>query len=98
MEDSCEDQNGIIEVKCPFSKQSCSIEEACQDRSFFCEMVDSKMQLKTTHIYYHQVQLQIYVGADLYKWCDFCVYTHKGVAIQHILPNIKWQEGCIPQL
>lgn len=45
--------------------------QACQDRSFFREMVDSKMQLKTTHIYYHQVQLQIYVGAALYNWCDF---------------------------
>ena len=36
-----------------------------------------------TH-YFHQVQLRLYVGADLYGWCDFCVYTCKGMSIEQI--------------
>ena len=88
VEDSCEDQNCILEVKCPFSKQNCSIEEACQDCSFFREMVDSTMQLKTTHLSPSTASTNI-CWSRFIQVVRFCVYTHKGVAIQCILPDIK---------
>ena len=25
--------------------------------------------------YYHQVQLQLFVGSDMFAWCDFCINT-----------------------
>ena len=74
--------DSIIEVKCPYSKREVTPEEACNDPNFFCELVDSQVQLKLTHAYYHQVQLQLYVGTDLYHWCDFCIYTCKGLSMQ----------------
>ena len=76
---SSKQPNGILEIKCPYSKREVEPEEACKDPAFYCEMNDSKICLKPTHAYYHQVQLQFYVGSDLYSWCDFCVFTSKGL-------------------
>ena len=60
--------------------------------------MDSEVPLKPTHSYYHQVQLQLYVGADLYHWCDFCIFTCKGLSVQRILPDRMWQEKYISEL
>ena len=95
---SSKQPDGIIEVKCPYSKHEVTPEEACNDPNFSCELVDSEVQLKLTHAYYHHVQLQLYVGADLYHWCDFCIYTCKGLSVQRIHQNSTWQERCIPKL
>ena len=53
---------------------------------------------KRDHSYYHQVQLQLYVTRFMAHWCDFCVYTSKGVVVERILPDKQWQEECIPKL
>lgn len=90
--------NGIIEIKCPYSKREMTPEEACTDPNFCSELIESKVCLKTTHSYYHQVQLQLYVGVDLYYWCDFCIYTCKGLSVQRISPDHEWQRKCIPEL
>ena len=68
-------QNGIVEFKCPFSKKDLSPTEACQFDDFCCTLTENKLCLKHHHQYYHQVQLQLFVGMDMYSWCDFCVYT-----------------------
>ena len=81
-----------------YSKCEMTPEEGCNDPNFYCELVDSQLQLKLTHAYYHQVQLQLYVGTDLYHWCDFCIYTCKGLSVQRIHQNSTWQEKCIPKL
>ena len=39
---------------------------------FFCELVHSEVTLKKDHQYYYRVQVQLYVAADMYEWCDFC--------------------------
>ena len=93
-----EHPDGVIEVKCPYSKREVTPREACSDPKFYCELVNSEIRLKSSHIYYHQVQLQMYVGADLYQWCDFCVFTCKGLSIQRIFPDSAWQEKYIPEL
>jgi len=73
-------------------------EEACKDPAFYCEVKDSMVCLKPTHGHYHQVQLQLYVGSDLYSWCDFCVFTSKGLSITQIFPDKEWQKEKIPKL
>lgn len=95
---SCHLPNGIAEFKCPYSKRDKSPQEACNDSSFFCEMVNGKFCLKRTHHYYHQVQLQLYVAIDVASWCDFCVYTPVGIATERIYPCTEWQSKCITQL
>ena len=95
---TCSKPNGALEVKCPYSKRDQTPEEACSDSNFFCELVNSEVNLKHDHSYYHQVQLQLYVGTDLYDWCDFCVYTCKGVSTQRIFQDEEWQLKNIPEL
>ena len=90
--------HGILELKCPYSKADVSPEKACEDDNFSCSMVNSKLMLKRNHAYYHQVQLQLYVAADLCDWCDFCVYTTCGVAVERIYPDIIWQNTCCLEL
>ena len=61
-------------------------------------MVNGKIELKKNHGYYHQVQLQLYVASDLCKWCDFCVYTTKDVAVERLYPDQGWISNVLPKL
>ena len=83
-------QNGIAEFKCPYSKRDVSPIDACKDPSFYCSWTDNKMHLKRDHTYYHQVQLQLFVSMDMCHWCDFCIYTLKGVATERIWLDTDW--------
>lgn len=53
---------GIAEFKCPYSKRDVDPLLACDDPSFYCTRSGDSIHLKHTHAYYHQVQLQLYVG------------------------------------
>ena len=90
---------GLLEVKCPFTKRDMSPEEACKDPNFYCYISDNgTFTLKRSHRYYNQVQLQLYVSSDVCEWCDFCVYTTKGVLIERIYTDFDWVESGITQL
>ena len=90
---------GLLELKCPYTKRDILPKEACQDPNFYCSLSDNdSIILKRAHTYYHQIQLQLYVSSDMYKWCDFCVYTTKGILIERIYPDSKWIESSIPEL
>ena len=90
---------GLLEIKCPYTKRDMSPEEACKDPSFYCSISDNgTFTLKKSHRYYHQVQLQLYVSADFCEWCDFCVYTTKGILIEGIYPDPEWVKNRITQL
>lgn len=78
----CDDHFGLSEVKYPETKYLVTPLDACSDSNFFMEEVDGKPKLKRTHKYYSQVQgLMGVTGA---KWCDFVVYTSKGMSIERI--------------
>lgn len=91
-------QSGIAEFKCPFSKKDQTLSEACSDPNFYFSFQNGSFQLKRDHCYYHQVQLQLFVGMDIYHWCDFCVYTTKGIGIERIWLDTAWCNTCIPEL
>ena len=55
-------------------------------------------KLKCTHKYYHQVQLQLYITSDSFTWCDFCIYTTKGVLVERIFSDSEWIAKNIPVL
>ena len=92
------DPSGILEIKCPYTTRDVSPEEACQDRDFHCTLEDGHIKLKKTHIYFHQVQLQLYVCSDLCTWCDFCVFTTKGCMVCRQYLDSEWVKECIPKL
>ena len=71
-----------LEVKCPSTKSAVTPLDACADPKFFCERVGNQCCLKTNHEYYAQVQGQMAITGA--AWCDFVVYTPKGMSIQKI--------------
>ena len=53
-----------------------------QIQKFCSHEIDGKPQLKRDHDYYAQVQGQL--GVTQAKWCDFVIYTEKGLSIERI--------------
>ena len=77
-----QDPNGIAEYKCPYSIRGITPHEACQKKSFFCKVEAGNFTLQRNHSYYYQVQGAL--GITGRKWCDFTVWTPKGIAIERI--------------
>ncbi|CAH3110146.1 unnamed protein product, partial [Pocillopora meandrina] len=65
-------KKGGLEIKCPYSKQGMTIEEACQDKNFCMTLKPGMPTLKIGHQYYYQVQGQMYVSC--LQWVDFVVW------------------------
>ena len=56
--------------------------DACGKSGFHCSASGGRILLKETHSYYAQVQGQMAIGERL--WCDFEVFTLKGISVQRI--------------
>ena len=92
--------HGLLEINCPaaaFAKDL-TPEEACEDPSFFCELVEQKVCLKDTHRYFTQVQGQLAVTG--LPWCDFVVWTGPGrMSCERIFfDEALWKETLLPPL
>ncbi|CAH3181347.1 unnamed protein product [Porites lobata] len=84
----CSKPFGLVEVKFPYTKFHVSPLEACADESFFAENVNGKPSanvLKREHQYYFQIQGEL--GNTGASWCDFVIYTNKGMSIERITFN-----------
>ena len=83
---------GLLEVKCPYTYHSVTPREAAvQDTNFQLTLANGKLHLKKNHAYYHQVQGQMALCGAM--WCDFVVYTFKGMYIERIpFDNTFWNE------
>ena len=67
----------------PGNKVSSESLDACSDPKFFVsELGTCAYKLKRAHAYYTQVQGQM--GCTGAQWCDFVVYTKKGMSIERI--------------
>ena len=64
-------REGILEIKCPYKWRNSTLHDAAQDSDFCCGLEKDGVKLKTTHVYYFQIQGQIAVTKT--KWCDFVV-------------------------
>ena len=75
---------GLAEVKCPHTKFHVTPLDASSDHDFFMDKVnDNHCRLERGgHAYYAQVQGQL--GITGAKWCDFIVYTSKGLYFERI--------------
>ena len=84
----CSERFGLSEVKCPETKYLVTPLDACSDSSFVLEQCNGKPKLKRSHKYYAQVQgLMGVTGA---RWCDFVVYTSKGMSIERIPFDVQF--------
>ncbi|XP_075539903.1 uncharacterized protein LOC142574772 [Dermacentor variabilis] len=91
-------EEGILEVKCPFSKQGQCIKEACKDKKLCCRLEDGMAVLKTDHEYYIQIQGQLAITG--HNWCDFVVWFGPNkIHLQRIHYNkVFWETEVLPSL
>lgn len=92
----CSQPFGILEVKCPSTKSAVTPLDACADPKFFCEQAGDQCYLKTNHEYYAQVQGQTPITGAAY--CDFVVYTLKGMSIQRIKSDQQFWDNMSDKL
>ena len=86
---STDGTEGGLEVKCPYSKRSMSVTEACSDSKFYLTLLDGHPVLKRSHAYFYQVQGQMY--ACNLPWVDFLVWFGNDViAVQRVKFERKW--------
>ena len=89
---------GFLEVKCPYSHREKTPVEACATSGFCC-VVDStgQLRLRDNYKYYAQVQGQMAIGER--PWCDFVVFTMKGLSVERISFNLDyWTNTLLPKL
>lgn len=89
---------GFLEVKCPYSFRNMTPAEACGNSTFCSRLNNSgELELKETHQYYAQVQGQMAIGERM--WCDFVIFTLKGISVQRIFfDQDYWTIRLLPKL
>ena len=75
---------GLIEIKCPFSKRNLHPQDMLKDKNFYVELRDGMPHLKEEHSNGYYSQIQVVMGLSQLKFCDFIVYSFKGMIIIRI--------------
>lgn len=58
---------------------------------------EQHLKLKPTHIYYSQIQGQMAITER--SWCDFVIYTEKGISVERIPFDAEfWNNKLLPKL
>ena len=97
----CIHKFGVAEIKCPYKYRDLSPEDAASN-SDFCSVVNMQagkkaLQLKRSHQYYSQIQGQLAITQRL--WCDFIIYTTKGISVERInFDSDYWKNDLLPKL
>ena len=74
-----------------------TVQEASTRQDFCCSVNEGRIILKRDHEYNAQVQGQMAVCH--LKWCDFVVYTNKGMSVERIyFDGDFWTNMLYPKL
>lgn len=92
---------GILEIKCPYVLVDChpnNIEglKPNQKKNLCYDLVNNVPRLKRTHKYYYQCQTQMAVCNV--SFCDFLIWSPKGITVERILQDSVFWEGLLPRL
>ena len=90
---------GVVEIKCPFSCRNMTPVQACSMKNFYCTLdsTGEKLRLKHNHNYFCQIQGQMAISGR--SWCDFVVYTLKGLSVERIsFDSSFWEKELLPKL
>lgn len=88
--------DGVLEIKCPFTWRFKHPSDACSDDNFYCRLNGDQLALKTSHIYFYQVQGQMALCQR--KYCDFVVWTLRGKMIERIYFDPKFWSDCVEKI
>ena len=72
---------GLIEIKCPKTKCNMTPAEMMSDGRFYVGLKDDVPFLKKSHSNGYYSQIQIAMGLCQAEFCDFVVYTFKGMIV-----------------
>ena len=86
---------GILEIKCPYKYRECNPTDI-DDSAFYLLRTPDGLKLKPSHQYYYQVQMQLVICEVSY--CDFVVWTLKGVVNIRIKPDESFFKKINPKL
>ena len=93
--DSGAGPHGIAEFKCPYTAQSMTPQEAAATSKpgKFCSSVTGSgtLKLKANHNYYYQVQGTLAITKR--QWCDFVIWTPKGMSVERITADSQFWES-----
>ncbi|CAG2187139.1 unnamed protein product [Mytilus edulis] len=89
---------GCLEIKCPYKfSEETPINAACLDKTnFHIENDTPLMKRNDTSPYYCQIQCQLAVTKR--KWCDFVLFTFKGVHHERIPFDEQFWSNVFPKL
>ena len=91
------DHFGLLEIKCPYSFRNHTPTEAAENPKCCLEKLTGRLQLKRSHNYYLQVTGQMALAGV--NWCDFVVYTNKGMFVERIILDKElWNKEMFPKL
>ena len=86
---------GVVEVKCPFGCRDTLLSDAADLGKLCLEKSGEELQLKKSHAYYYQVQLQLFVCEV--EYCDFVVFNNKELFIQRITLDESFVKPAVEQ-
>lgn len=91
-------EDGLLEVKCPFSVKDASslIEAFTEKNKIGFKVVDGKLSLPTNHKYYFQIQGQLSITNR--AWCDLYIWIPNDSQIIHVKQNKDFWSNIIPKL
>lgn len=91
-------EDGLLEVKCPFSAKSYNslIEVVEAKHDIGIKLKENKFYLPSTHKYYYQIQGQLAITNR--EWCDLFVWSPKDTKIIHIQRDGNFWENNVPKL
>lgn len=91
---------GALEIKCPYCHRGEAINSAAaSDKKFCLKEINGKLHLDMDHMYYYQIQTQLFV-CDV-EYCDFCVCTfadsggESAMHIDRIHKNHEFWNNCV---
>ncbi|KAG5860974.1 hypothetical protein JTB14_037329 [Gonioctena quinquepunctata] len=81
--------NGFIDIKCPYKMKDVHPDEACEKGLLpYCNKQTG--ELNPSHDYSYQIQGLLEITNR--DWCDFIIYTRKGMKIQRIYRDpLTWK-------
>ena len=94
--DEKENSPGLVEIKCPYSARNMTISEYAEQKSSCVTLTDGKLYLRREHPYYYQVLGQMGITGRL--WCDFVLWTPKGIDYERIYFDETQWKSCVASL
>ena len=84
--------HGIIEVKCSEEYQDNDPKDILHLSKNPCiQIIDDKVKINVNHSYYNQIQMQLALTTQ--TWCDFILFTNKGLVIDRVrFDPVRWRD------